>query len=74
VPLPPDDWPQLYAAAFSTQAGEKVLQHLRQVTIERMTPPAIGEGELRELEGRRNLIRFIEQQVKTGRNPPKPEE
>jgi hypothetical protein len=60
---------QLYARVFTTEAGAKVLSHLRETTIER---PCFTPGEdpshgfMRE--GENEIVRSIERRIKRHRS------
>ena len=63
-----EDLDQLYARAFSTEAGAKVLSHLRETTIER---PCFTAGEDPShgfvREGQNEVVRGIERRIKRHR-------
>ena len=48
-----------YARCFNTPAGERVLEHLRSITIGRFLGPNATEAELRGLEAQRALVHTI---------------
>lgn len=56
-----------YARAFSGAHGERVLSHLRQITIERVLGPNATDSELRALESQRFLVHQIENMILRGR-------
>jgi hypothetical protein len=56
-----------YTRCFSTTAGSAVLQHLRQITIERFLEANATEAELRTLEAQRALIHQIETLIERGK-------
>ena len=64
-----DNLDELYARTFSTEAGQKVLSHLRETTIER---PCFTPGEdpshgfMRE--GENEIVRGIERRIKRRRS------
>ncbi len=64
-----DNLDELYARTFSTEAGQKVLSHLRETTIER---PCFTPGEypshrfMREVEN--EIVRSIERRIKRHRS------
>ena len=60
-----------YARTFSGMHGERVLSHLRQITIERVLGPNASESELRFLEAQRFLVRQIENMISRGRGDKK---
>ena len=55
-----------YAKTFSGTSGQRVLAHLRQITIERALGPNATESELRSLESQRMLVHQIELLVSRG--------
>lgn len=55
-----------FARCFRGLDGERVLSHLRRITIERRPAPDVGEAELRHLEGQRHLAAYIAQLVARG--------
>ena len=64
----PQDLNRLYAQVFNTESGQKVLNHLRAVTIEQPTfypgEPA-SHGFCRE--GQNSIIREIERRIERAR-------
>ena len=56
-----------YTKTFSGASGQRVLAHLRQITIERVLGANATESELRSLESQRMLVHQIETQVSRGR-------
>ena len=56
-----------YAKTFSGASGQRVLAHLRQITIERVLGTNATESELRSLESQRMLVHQIETLVSRGR-------
>lgn len=62
-----DDLAMAFARCFRGQDGERVLQHLRRLTIERRLAPDCSEAELRHLEGQRHLVAYMGQLVSRGR-------
>ncbi len=55
-----------FARCFRGIDGERVLAHLRRITIERRPPPECSDAELRHLEGQRHLAAYIAQLVARG--------
>tara|TARA_B100000085_G_scaffold268260_1_gene278577 strand:+ start:591 stop:842 length:252 start_codon:yes stop_codon:yes gene_type:complete len=59
----------LYAKTFSSPEGQKVLEHLREVTIEQ---PSWQPGEDASFgharEGMCNLVRYIEKRIRRSEN------
>jgi hypothetical protein len=56
-----------YVKTFSGASGQRVLAHLRQITIERVLGANATESELRSLESQRMLVHQIETLVSRGR-------
>lgn len=55
-----------FARCFRGSDGERVLAHLRRITIERRMAPDCSEAELRHLEGQRHLAAYIKTLVERG--------
>jgi len=55
-----------FARCFRGSDGDRVLAHLRRITIERRPAPDCSEAELRHLEGQRHLAAYILQLVARG--------
>lgn len=62
------DIEKLYAQVFGTSAGKKVLEHLRNITIERFLGPDATDAGLRTIEGQRALVHKIESMIGRGKN------
>lgn len=56
-----------FTRLFATTAGQQVLQHLKNITLNRILGPAASDAELRFLEGQRALVHQIEALIKQGR-------
>lgn len=56
-----------YVRCFETAAGKIVLEHLREITIERFLGPNATDSELRSLEGARTLVHQIEILIQRGK-------
>ncbi len=61
--LPPDDISKAYARCFNGRDGQTVLEHLHQITLFRITDPTMDPTALRQLEGQRQLVLFMCQQI-----------
>lgn len=59
---------QIYAQTFLTASGQKVIAHLRRITLERVLGPNASDSELRTLEGQRALVHQIEQLILRGKS------
>lgn len=60
------DLASAFARCFRGNDGERVLSHLRRITIERRPAPDCSEAELRHLEGQRHLVAYLQQLVARG--------
>ncbi|PHS79183.1 MAG: hypothetical protein COB59_03305 [Rhodospirillaceae bacterium] len=56
-----------YARCFSGPAGEKVLKHLKSITLNRSFGPDASADLLRHTEGQRQLVTYIKSQYENGR-------
>jgi len=56
-----------YARCFAGPDGEKVLKHLRVLTLERAFGPDVDAELLRHMEGQRQLVSYILAQFERGR-------
>ncbi|WP_428246756.1 hypothetical protein [Ferrovibrio sp.] len=61
-----DDIAVEFARCFAGSRGERVLAHLRGITIDRRVAPSITDAELRFLEGQRALVGMIQDLVNRG--------
>lgn len=61
--IPSDDVMKAYARCFSGRDGQLVLEHLHQITLFRVTDPTMDPDALRQLEGQRQLVLFMCQQI-----------
>lgn len=61
-----DDLALAFARCFLGGDGERVLAHLRRITIDRRTAPDASDAELRHLEGQRHLVAYIAQLAARG--------
>ena len=61
--IPPDDVMKAYARCFNGRDGQLVLEHLHQITLFRITDPMMDTESLRQLEGQRQLVLFMCQQI-----------
>jgi len=57
-----------YARCFSGPDGEKVLKHLRAITLERALGPSATAEMLRHIEGQRQLVSYIAALAQRGRD------
>lgn len=51
--------PVMFARCFATPEGQRVLRHLRRLTLDRAVSPGTSDAHLRHLEGQRNLVLHI---------------
>lgn len=54
------------ARTFRGADGRKLLAYLRRLTVERVVRADAGEGELRDLEGQRRIVKRIENLIERG--------
>lgn len=59
---------------FFHPEGERVLAHLKAVTLDRALGPDSSDALLRHLEGQRQLVASILAQIERGRTAPQPTE
>jgi len=57
-----------YARCFSGPDGEKVIKHLRAITLDRALGPDASADMLRHVEGQRQLVAYISAQFERGRS------
>lgn len=57
-----------YARCFAGPDGEKVIKHLRAITLERALGPDASADMLRHVEGQRQLVSYITAQYERGRS------
>lgn len=58
----------VFARCFRGADGDRALEHLRRVTVERRLAPDCAESELRHLEGQRHIALAIQRLVARGRD------
>ena len=56
-----------YARCFAGPDGEKVINHLRAITLDRSFGPDVSAQTLRHMEGQRQLVSYILAQYERGR-------
>jgi len=56
-----------YARCFSTPEGQRVMEHLRTLTLERVHGPDAPADLLRHIEGQRHLVAYIAALSERGR-------
>lgn len=59
LPGPSRELRLAYARCFSSADGQKVLAHLRALTLERALGPSVEPQVLRHMEGQRQLVTYI---------------
>jgi hypothetical protein len=59
---------QIFAAAFGTDAADKAMQYLKNITLNRVSGPGVPDSELRHLEGQRYIVSIILRRIEDGRN------
>ena len=55
-----------YAKTFAGNMGQRVLAHMRKITIERVLGPNATESELHSLESQRFFVHQIENLIQRG--------
>lgn len=60
------DLPKLAARCFRGADGQRLLAHLRRITVERAFAPDASARRLRHLEGQRHIVRYLEALVRAG--------
>ncbi|MFZ1413936.1 MAG: hypothetical protein WAS73_05070 [Defluviicoccus sp.] len=60
----------VFARCFLSADGRQVLNHLRQLTVERALGPQASEALLRYVEGQRQLVLYVEALVAKGAGGP----
>lgn len=58
-----------FARCFSGAEGERALEYLRGMTLNRALGPNASDAALRSLDGQRCLVLHIESLIDRGRNP-----
>jgi hypothetical protein len=56
-----------YAKTFAGNSGQRVLAHMRKITIERVLGANATDAELRGLEAQRSLVHQIENLINRGK-------
>jgi hypothetical protein len=51
--------PKLVSRCFNSPEGQRVLQHLRAITLGRSLGPGASDAMLRHLEGQRSLVVYL---------------
>ncbi len=65
-PKSDDEAALLFARVFTTDEGERVLEHLWRMTLDQATGPSITDAHLRHLEGQRFIVKYITHQIRKG--------
>lgn len=65
---PDDDLARAFARCFLCADGRRVIDHLRQVTLERVIGPAASDSLLRHTEGQRQLVARMLALIERGQN------
>jgi len=64
-----DELTALAARCFKGKDGDRLLGHLRSMTVERALGPTAEDALLRHLEGQRQLVAHLTSLVERGRTP-----
>lgn len=59
-----------FARCFRGPDGERVLVHLRAMTLDQAMGPTASDATLRHVEGQRQLVSYIQSQIVKGRGHP----
>lgn len=54
---------KVFHTAFNAAAGKIVLDHLVEITLDRGMPASCSDAELRQMEGKRELVHYIRAMV-----------
>ena len=57
-----------FARCFRGSDGERVLKHLRAISVEQALGPGVGDAQRRHVEGQRQLVVHIQGLIERGRN------
>jgi hypothetical protein len=60
----------VFASVFSTPGGGIILNYLKGITINTVIPHTESDARLRHHEGMRDLVRIIQERIKTGKEKP----
>jgi len=58
----------IFCAVFKGASGEKALNYLKNMTLNRVLPASATDSELRQREGQREIVAHIIRRVENGRN------
>lgn len=58
--------PALFARVFTTDDGKRVLACLRGMTLDQAMGPETTDAQLRHLEGRRYIVKYIHNKTEQG--------
>ncbi len=61
----------IYGFMGSTDAGKRIMDYLRSITLNQVGGPEITNDKLRHLEGQRFLVGLIDARINAGRNKAK---
>lgn len=56
-----------FAHCFAGRDGERALDHLRKLILDRRLPPSASNAELRHLEGQRSVVAYLVALIERGR-------
>jgi len=56
-----------FARCFTGRDGERALDHLRRLILDRRLPPSASDAELRHLEGQRSVVAYLVALIERGR-------
>ena len=63
---PDNEMARAFRRCFASVDGDRVLSHLRDLTVNSALPPTATDAMLRHVEGQRNLVRYIGRMIERG--------
>jgi hypothetical protein len=62
-----NELPIYFSRCFQSEDGDRVLRHLRAITVLRVLGPNSSDSLLRYVEGQRQLVKYIDTLIRRGR-------
>ena len=63
---PDNELARAFRRCFASADGDRVLSHLRDMTVNSALPPTATDAMLRHVEGQRNLVKYIGRMIERG--------
>lgn len=63
---PDNEMARAFRRCFASVDGDRVLSHLRDMTVGSAMPPTATDAELRHVEGQRCLVKYIGRMIERG--------